>query len=138
MLVSLFPAVNCRAIVERPSGTKELSASQVRSATCRVNSRYVNNSDTHVCREKLEKRRQSCCEDASYLLGIGLLGLLSAGCGGASNSGTGELSFREQVAQEQRETDPELRAKQLIRIGAQQADHGRGPAEDIAAGLERL
>ena len=67
------------------------------------------------------------------LLGIGLLGLLSAGCGDTTNSGSGELSFREQIAQAKREADPELRAKQLIRIGCQQ-----GKAQDMAGAEETL
>jgi len=42
------------------------------------------------------------------LLGTGFLGLLLAGCRDTSKSASGELSFREQVAQAKRETDTEL------------------------------
>jgi hypothetical protein len=66
------------------------------------------------------------------LLGIGLLGLLPAGCRDTS-SADGEPSFREQIAQAKRETDTELRAKQLIRIGYQQ-----GKAKDVAGAEETL
>ncbi len=67
------------------------------------------------------------------LLAIGFLGLLTAGCGGTSNSGSGQLSFREQIARVKQETDPELRARQLIRIGRQQ-----GKAQDLAGAEETL
>ena len=67
------------------------------------------------------------------LFGLGLLGLLSTGCGDTSNSGPEELSFREQIARAKDEADPELRAKELIRIGREQ-----GKAQDIAGAEETL
>ena len=42
------------------------------------------------------------------LTGIGLLGLLLAGCRESATPPSGELSFREQIARAKQEPDPEL------------------------------
>ena len=65
------------------------------------------------------------------LAGIALLDLVVAGCNQPSRSGG--LPFQEQIAQAQKETDLELRAKRLIRIGYQQ-----GKAQDVAGAEETL
>jgi hypothetical protein len=67
------------------------------------------------------------------LIGMGFLGLLLAGCGGTSKPAAGERSFREQIAQAKQETDTELRARQLIKIGYQQ-----GKAKDSAGADDTL
>ncbi len=57
---------------------------------------------------------------AVMLAGTGLIGLTLAGCGGAPDSGGRTASFQEQIAAAQKETDPELRAYRLIKIGRSQ------------------
>ncbi len=66
-------------------------------------------------------------------LGIGLIGLALGGCSGKSDSASGKLSFREQIARAQDETDPAYRARRLIVIGYRQ-----GKAADRAGAVETL
>ncbi len=70
---------------------------------------------------------------AVMLAGTGLIALTLAGCGGASDSGPQTASFQEQIAAVQKETDPELRARQLIKIGERQ-----GEAKDRAGAEQTL
>ena len=63
--------------------------------------------------------------------GFGLLGLVIAGCGQSPASKS--LPFQNQVAAAQKETDAELRATQLIKIGRRQ-----GQARDVAGAKETL
>ncbi len=66
-------------------------------------------------------------------LGIGLIGLALGGCSGKSDSASGKLSFREQIARAQGETDPAYRARRLIVIGYRQ-----DKAADRAGAVETL
>jgi len=66
-------------------------------------------------------------------LGIGLIGLALGGCSGKSDSASGKLSFQEQIARAQSETDPAYRARRLIVIGYRQ-----GKAADRAGAVETL
>jgi hypothetical protein len=65
--------------------------------------------------------------------GIGLFVLALAGCNRESNSSEESLSFKKQVVQARKESDPEIRARQLIKIGYQQ-----GKAQDLVGAEETL
>lgn len=62
-----------------------------------------------------------------------MIGLALGGCSGKSDSASGKLSFQEQIARAQSETDPAYRARRLIVIGYRQ-----GKAADRAGAVETL
>lgn len=67
------------------------------------------------------------------IFGIGLICLVIGGCTEKSDSASGKLSFQEQIAKAQGETNPAYRAKRLIVIGYQQ-----GKAADRTGAVETL
>jgi len=67
------------------------------------------------------------------IFGIGLIWLTVGGCTGKPDSASGKLSFQEQIARAQGETDPAYRARRLIVIGYRQ-----GKAADRAGAVETL